>query len=65
MAKLHAAARKALDHSDFALPHKRAYPIENENHARAALSMLHNASSTEQGMIKRAIAKRYPDIKQS
>jgi len=62
MAVLKAKARKALPDTTFALPHKRAYPLPDENHARSALSLLHNASSTEQGMIKRAVARKFPSI---
>lgn len=36
MAKLTTKARKALPKSDFALPGKRAYPIEDTAHARNA-----------------------------
>jgi hypothetical protein len=61
-AKLKAKARNALSDSDFALPESREYPIHDANHARAALSMLHNASPEEQKQIKAAVHRRYPDI---
>lgn len=38
MAKLSAAQRKALPKSSFALPTQRAYPVNDANHARLALS---------------------------
>lgn len=38
MAKLTTQYRKAMPAADFALPAKRAFPIENKSHARAALS---------------------------
>lgn len=61
-AKLKTKARDALPDSVFALPATREYPIHDENHARAALSMLHNASPDEQKKIKAAVHRRYPDI---
>ena len=61
-AKLKAKQRRALPDSAFALPEKRAYPIQDESHARVALSMLHNASPAEQKKIKAAVHRRYPDI---
>jgi hypothetical protein len=61
-AKLKAKARNALPKSAFALPDSREYPIHDENHARAALSMLHNASPEQQSKIKAAVHRRYPDI---
>jgi hypothetical protein len=64
-AKLKAKDRKKLADSDFALPEKREYPIPDENHARAALSMLHNATPAEQRKIRAAVRRRYPQIEQS
>lgn len=61
MGVLDAAARKALPGDAFALPGRR-YPIEDESHARAALSMAHYASPGERGQIRAAVAARYPDI---
>jgi hypothetical protein len=61
-AKLKQKERDALDASDFALPDSREYPIQDESHARAALSMLHNASPEDQKKIKAAVHRRYPDI---
>ena len=61
-AKLKSKARAALPDSAFALPESREYPIHDENHARAALSMLHNASPEQQSKIKAAVHRRYPDI---
>lgn len=64
-AKLKTKARDALPDSAFALPATRQYPIHDENHARAALSMLHNASPADQKKIKAAVHRRYPNIGQS
>lgn len=64
MAVLKAAARNALPSGSFAGP-GRSYPIEDENHAHAALSMLHNASPAVQARIRAAIKKKYPNILQA
>jgi hypothetical protein len=61
-AKLKSKERDALQDSDFALPDSREYPIQDESHARAALSMLHNASPEQQTKIKAAVHRKYPDI---
>jgi hypothetical protein len=65
MAKLNAAMRRSLNPSQFALPGKKAFPIPDESHGRAALSMAHNASPSEQETIKSKVASKFPDIKQS
>ena len=65
MAKLNAAMRRSLKPSQFALPGKKAFPVNDSNHARAALSMAHNASPSEQATIKSKVAEKFPDIKQS
>lgn len=74
MAKLTAGARKKLKSSDFARPGKGAgksgkgagsYPIEDEGHARAALSMVsRHGSSAEKSQVRAAVKRKYPDIKQ-
>ena len=64
-AKLKAKTRAALPTGAFALPGKRAYPIHDENHARAALSMLHNATPAEQTKIKAAVHRKFPGIGQT
>jgi hypothetical protein len=63
-ARLKTKERNKLPKSAFALPETREYPIHDENHAHAALSMLHNATPDEQAKIKAAVHRRYPDIKQ-
>lgn len=55
MARLSAKQRKALPAKDFAGP-GRSFPINDKNHAKAALSMAHNAPPSAQGKIK-AMAK--------
>lgn len=59
MAKLDAAERKALPGSSFAGPN-RSYPIQDENHARAALSMVSRyGSSAEKAEVRAKVKKRY------
>jgi len=62
MPPLTATQRAALPASDFALPATREYPIENRDHAEAALRDLHNASPADQKRIRAAIRQRYPEL---
>lgn len=49
---------------DFALPAKKAYPIEDLSHARNALARAAgNASSAEQKTIRAAVHRKYPSVK--
>ncbi len=63
MARLTAAQRRKLPASDFAGPN-RSFPINDANHARAALSMLHNAPPSARARIRaaaeRKLGKRAP-----
>ena len=63
MAKLTTAGREALSTDAFAIPEKRAYPIHDANHARAALSMVTKyGTATERARVRAAVHRRYPDI---
>jgi hypothetical protein len=63
MAKLSAADRKKLKDSDFAEPDERKYPIEDEAHARDALSRVsQHGSETEQKQVRKTVEERYPEI---
>jgi hypothetical protein len=62
--KLTTERRDEIPGGDFALPGRR-FPIHDANHARAALSMAHNASPAEQAEIRAKVHARYPDIGQS
>jgi hypothetical protein len=63
MAKMTAKKRKSLPKSSFALPGKRAYPIPDKNHARAALSMVaKNGTHAEKKTVRTKVAKRFPSI---
>lgn len=61
MSKLTTERRKELPEQEYALPGKR-YPINDENHGRAALSMAHYASPAEQAQIKRKVHAKFPGI---
>jgi hypothetical protein len=65
MAKLSTAARKAIPAKDFAEPDKRKYPIENEAHARNALTRVaQSGTSGEKSKVNAAVKKKYPSIGQ-
>lgn len=59
MGKLNAKQRNALPDDEFAGPN-RSFPIEDENHARAALSMAHYASNP--AAIKAKVHSKFPSI---
>jgi len=60
--RLTAAERHDLPKGDFALPGER-YPINDENHARNALSRVsQNGSSEEKAKVRAAVHRKYPDI---
>jgi hypothetical protein len=63
MAKLTTKARKKLKKSSFVFPAKRAYPIEDPNHARNALARVSQfGTPAEQATVKAAVHKKYPSI---
>lgn len=51
MARLTAKQRKALPASDFAGPN-RSFPINDKNHARAALGRINNAPASARPKIR-------------
>lgn len=61
MAKLTTGERSNLPKKEFALPGGR-FPINDESHGRAALSMAHNASPAEQDTIREKVHAKFPDI---
>lgn len=61
MAKLTGGQRKALPASDFAIPSKRAYPIENLSHAKNALSR--SSGKPEEKQVRAAVERKYPQLK--
>lgn len=63
MAKLTSKGRNALSGKSFAIPGKRAYPIEDKAHARNALSRVaQNGSPAQKAEVRAAVHRRYPDI---
>ena len=65
MAKLTAAARKALPKSAFAIPSKApgsgSYPIHNLSHARDALAR--SSGKPEAATVRAKVYARYPSLK--
>jgi hypothetical protein len=63
MAKLTSKERKKMKGGEFALPGKRAYPIEDASHARNALARAaQHASPAEKATIRRKVKARFPRI---
>jgi len=58
MAKLSAKQRRGLRSSTFAVPERRAYPIPDKAHAKAALLLIRHAKSASEKARIRAKAKR-------
>jgi hypothetical protein len=64
MAKLTTAARKKIPTNEFALPGRR-YPIEDEAHARNALSRVSQDGTTaEKATVRRKVNQLFPGLKQ-
>ena len=63
MARLTAAARKALPTSSFAGP-DRSYPVNNPSHARNALSRVSQHGSPElKAKVRAKVHRKFPGIK--
>lgn len=66
MSKLTSKERNNLPKSDFALPKKRAYPIEDKSHARNALARVSQyGTPSEKKEVRSKVHSRYPKIKMS
>ncbi len=69
MAKLTAAARRAIPKSKFGLPGKApksgSYPMPDKKHEVAALRLLHNASPADQKTIRAKAHALFPGMKQA
>ncbi len=64
MSRLTYEERKDLPKKSFAEPKKRAYPIEDEAHARNALARVSQyGSPAEKAKVRAAVHKKYPGIK--
>ena len=63
MSVLTSKQRTSLPTSAFAIPSSRSYPIHNEDHARAALSMVaQHGSDSEKSLVRAAVRRLYPNI---
>ena len=61
--KLTAAARKKIKPGNFALPGKKAYPIEDRSHAANALSRVSgNGSPAEKATVRAKVHAKYPNM---
>jgi hypothetical protein len=64
MTKLTTAARNKIPKGDFALPGRR-YPIEDQAHARDALSRVsQDGTPAEKATVRGKVLARFPGIKQ-
>lgn len=63
MARLTAAGRRRLPKSAFVYPGRRAYPIHDRAHARAALSRVsQHGSPAQKSRVRAAVRARYPSM---
>ena len=63
MAKLTYQQRKRLKKSSFVYPGKRAYPIEDKKHGRAALARVAQfGTPAQRARVRAAVCKKYPTI---
>ncbi len=63
MAKLTPKKRKALPKGSFAIPERRAYPIEDKAHARNALARVaQHGTPAEKRRVRAAVKRKYPSI---
>lgn len=64
MARLSTRGRKRLKKSSFALPGKRAYPINDRAHARNALARVSQfGTAAQKRTVRRAVKRKFPSIK--
>jgi hypothetical protein len=63
MAVLTTKERKRLPKSSFAVPGKRAYPVEDASHARNALARVSQfGSSAEKAKVRAKVKSKFPGI---
>lgn len=66
MAKLTAKQRSKIPKSKFAMPGKRAYPIDTKARARNALARVSQfGTKAQQKKVRAAVTKRYPSLKKT
>ena len=64
MAKLTTVKRNVLKAKSFAIPERRAYPINDISHARNALARVsQHGSLAEKAKVRAAVRKKFPGIK--
>jgi len=64
MAKLTSRGRKRIKRSNFAIPEKRAYPVHDKAHARAALSRVsQHGSPSQKKRVRAKVYRRYPSLR--
>ena len=65
MAKLTSKQRKNLSGGEFAIPEKKAYPINDPAHARNALARVSQfGTPAEKSQVQAAVHRHFPDIGQ-
>ena len=63
MAKLTTKERKSLPKQDFAIPGKRAYPVNDANHARNALARVsQHGTPAEKSAVRAKVHSKFPSI---
>lgn len=64
MVKLTVKRRNKLRKNQFAIPDRRAYPIDTKNRAISALARVkQHGNSVEKNRVRRAVHRKYPKIK--
>lgn len=62
-AKLKTSARKKLKDSDFGIPSKRKYPLNDEDHVRAAIRMFNHCEKEDEKELAENIIKKIKEYK--
>jgi hypothetical protein len=63
VAKLTEAGRDKIKASNFAIPEKRAYPIQDEAHARNALARVSQFGTPEEKRrVRKKVYDKYPNM---
>ena len=63
MAELTTKQRDRMAKSEFAIPGKRAYPLNDKNHARNALARVsQHGSPAEKAKVRAAVKSKFPSI---
>jgi hypothetical protein len=63
MGTLTTKQRKAIPKKEFAIPSKKAYPIENPAHARNALARVaQHGTPAEKAQVRAAVHRKYPKM---